>query len=160
MSRGESRITFERKILTSQVRLTAEESVTERLASIRAAIVGEVRDAEGVDAFRAALMWLFDSFTLLSTYTVADGSLDADGGWFLLPTVRPDALADATSDSFESPALLSSPGSRTFEPDVALRLAAIPVENYPNVNAYASVPGSSSSRRSCSPLSPGVSASV
>ncbi len=149
----------EREILTSHASLVAEESVTERLASIRAAIVGEIRDAEGVEAFRAAVMRLFDSFTLLSTYTIADGSLEADGGWFLLPTVRQDALADATTAS-ESPALLTAPGSRTFEPNVALRRVAIPVENYPNVNAYASVPGSSSSKRSCSPLSSGVWASV
>jgi hypothetical protein len=41
-----------------------EEETLQRLASIRAAIAGEIDDGSGIDAVRAALISLFESFTL------------------------------------------------------------------------------------------------
>ncbi|HEX3241132.1 MAG TPA: recombinase family protein [Solirubrobacterales bacterium] len=41
-----------------------EAEVVEKLAAIRAAVAGEVKDADGVDAARAALLRLFDGFIL------------------------------------------------------------------------------------------------
>lgn len=45
----------------------AEQAMLESLAAIRAAIVGDVRDAEDLDAVRAALTRLFHEFVLVST---------------------------------------------------------------------------------------------
>jgi hypothetical protein len=42
----------------------AEQKVLEHLSEIRRAVVGEIQDAEGVAAIRAALSRLFESFTL------------------------------------------------------------------------------------------------
>jgi hypothetical protein len=92
--RFSSRLTEERAAAEAEVeRLRAQEGDVEgwgelkdaeaetlrRLAAIRRAIAGEVKDAEGIEAVRAAIARLFEAFVV--------HKLDADGKLALGPTV-------------------------------------------------------------------------
>lgn len=78
----------------------AEAEMMRMLANLRAAIVGEVRDAAGIDAVRAALRRIFVGFTLRrlrESYDrdVFDVSLmGVGGGYELQPQLREDAISD------------------------------------------------------------------
>ena len=69
-----------------------EAEVLEKLAGIRAVLAGEVSDAGGVDAARAALSRLFEGFTLVKPHTgqTAPAELAWAGpeGYVLEPTLR------------------------------------------------------------------------
>ena len=84
--------------------LDAEAELLTRLAALRAAIAGEVNDAEGTDAVRAALGRLFERFVLQPAQGGQHHHDDQPGAPFapLLPAtdgylievhVRPEALA-------------------------------------------------------------------
>ena len=140
----------------------------ERLADMREAAVGAVRDAEGIEASGAALLRLFSPFTL--RHVGAEGEVvpadlvrvhrhgPARSGIYLIePTVRPEALLPEgeADEGGLFPAFLN--------PADFPRLRREPLEmaenNYPNVKAYASIPGAK--RSSSSPPSTlGYSASV
>jgi hypothetical protein len=47
----------------------AEEETVQRLADVRRAVAGEIESCEGVEAIRAALTTLFESFTLRRLWT-------------------------------------------------------------------------------------------
>jgi hypothetical protein len=64
-----------------------------RLAQVRAAIAGEVREAEGVEAVRAALMRLFDHFILHGGRPEGEAHLELIGdGYWIEPVVSDQAI--------------------------------------------------------------------
>ncbi|HEX6781566.1 MAG TPA: recombinase family protein [Solirubrobacterales bacterium] len=69
-----------------------EAEVVEKLTAIRAAVAGEVQDAEGVDAARAALQRLFEGFTLrhpaLGQRVPAELAWSGPDDFVLEPTLR------------------------------------------------------------------------
>ena len=76
----------------------AEREALRQLAAIRAAIVGEVREAEGVDAVRAALARMFERFVLhrkdspsAPTQLHAELAMGAPG-YLIEPVIRPEAI--------------------------------------------------------------------
>jgi DNA invertase Pin-like site-specific DNA recombinase len=80
----------------------AELAVLEYLTELRATIVGRVREGDNVEAVRAALLTLFDRFTLHrfdgeTGPPIANDRLlvgdPLDGGYFLEPSVRPEMVA-------------------------------------------------------------------
>lgn len=73
----------EREVTEARVR-DAEGEVLQRMAEIRAAVLGEIQQAGGVEAVRAALMRLFREFRLTH---------DPDGDYELQVAVRADALS-------------------------------------------------------------------
>lgn len=89
----------EREAANDGVLEDAEAEMLAYLTEIRAAIVGDVRAAEGIEAVRAALRSLFDSFTYTRTMLSADGRLCE--AYVLEAHVR----ADAVESSREIPAL-------------------------------------------------------
>ena len=69
--------------------------VWEYLSRVRAAISGQIADAEGVDAARAALTELFESFTLHTADADVVGPVWTDlkiGDLYLEPRLRPEAI--------------------------------------------------------------------
>jgi site-specific DNA recombinase len=83
----------------------AEEETLRQLAEIRAAVVGEVRSADGVEAVRAALHRLFDGFTLhrlTPDLDLANPGLYADlllpGGYVIEPHVKPTVIEGYAAD--------------------------------------------------------------
>lgn len=85
-----------------------EAVVVERIARIRAAVAGEVKDADGAAAVRATLMRLFDGFTLREG--IPDGSdpvnVELIGERWLEPHISAEAI-----EGFESelPVLAKQP---------------------------------------------------
>ncbi|MEA2256742.1 MAG: hypothetical protein QOG35_2787, partial [Solirubrobacteraceae bacterium] len=87
--------------VASEARVDADSEALRYLSEIRAAVIGSVRNAHGVEAVRAALLTLFDGFTLRR---IAD-SFDRDvfytslmcvgprGAYEMEPHVREDAIA-------------------------------------------------------------------
>ena len=71
----------------------AEEDMLRRLADVRAAVVSRVRDAEGVDALRAALTATFERIDL---HVI-------DGRTFLLPYLREDAIVSTDPHDLVEP---------------------------------------------------------
>jgi site-specific DNA recombinase len=71
-----------------------EAGLLERLAQIRAALAGQVTDAAGVDAVRAALMRVFDRFVLHKGRPVERANLDliAEGYW-IEPVTSEEVIA-------------------------------------------------------------------
>jgi site-specific DNA recombinase len=69
----------------------AEQETLERLTSIRRAIAGEVRDAEGTDAIRAALSRLFDGF-IVHRSTPDRVHVELAGQTWIEPIVREQAV--------------------------------------------------------------------
>ncbi len=74
----------------------AEGETLERLAAIRASIVGAVRDAHGVDAVRAAFDRLFERFVLHRASEAPTAILPAElaliPGYVIEPVIRPQAV--------------------------------------------------------------------
>ncbi|MFT3863980.1 MAG: recombinase family protein [Solirubrobacterales bacterium] len=65
-----------------------------RLAHIRAALAGQVTDAAGVDAVRAALMRVFDRFVLHNGPPEGRANLDLIGeGWWIEPVTSEEVIA-------------------------------------------------------------------
>lgn len=85
-----------------------EAAVVERIARIRAAVAGEVKDAEGAAAVRATLMRLFDGFTLRDGVPGGDGPVNVEliGERWLDPHISPEAIAGFEA---ELPVLLKQP---------------------------------------------------
>jgi hypothetical protein len=73
--------------------LDAEREALERLTEIRRAIAGEVKDAAGTEAVRAALSRLFDGFVLHRSKPQRVNVELADEGWWIEPLVKPRAVA-------------------------------------------------------------------
>jgi len=71
----------------------AESETLRRLSEIRAVIAGEVRDAEGLDAVRAALTRTFERFVLRDQAPRVHVELVADATLVIEPVVREQALA-------------------------------------------------------------------
>jgi hypothetical protein len=70
----------------------AEAETWRRLSEIRAVIAGEVRDAEGLDAVRAALSRTFERFVLRFAVRRVHVELIADAGLIIDPVVREQAI--------------------------------------------------------------------
>lgn len=76
----------------------AEQEVLDRLGSLRAAVVGEVRDDQGIAAVRATLIRFFDRFELMPCYFVrtlgeaASVDLAVGGDYYLEPYVKPHLI--------------------------------------------------------------------
>jgi hypothetical protein len=92
--------------------------VLRHLAEIRKAIVGEIQDAEGPDAIRAALDRLFASFTL---------KMDEDGEFTVIPKRRMPEGFDLPDDYHEEgasgelkPRRIALDLARKKEPDTDL----------------------------------------
>jgi DNA invertase Pin-like site-specific DNA recombinase len=71
----------------------AEAETWRRLSEIRAVIAGEVRDAEGLDAVRAALGRTFEHFVVRRSVPRVHVELIADAGLVIDPVVRGRAIA-------------------------------------------------------------------
>jgi site-specific DNA recombinase len=71
--------------------IDCDDVLLDHLTEIRAAIVGDVRNAQGLDAARMAILRIFDGFTLTTNTGGEKGSL-AVGGYLLRPHVREGAL--------------------------------------------------------------------
>jgi site-specific DNA recombinase len=83
----------EREVAADEIPADADEMFA-WLAELRAAIAGRIRDAEGLEAVRAALLSMFDGFTLHRADSEA-GPVWTDlevGEFFLEPHVRPDVV--------------------------------------------------------------------
>jgi DNA invertase Pin-like site-specific DNA recombinase len=93
------RLTEQEAAIIEDARFDVEAETLRYLAEIRAAVIGTVRDAQGVEAVRAALLRLFEGFTLQRhaepfDRDVFDTSLMGVGdGYELQPHVREDAIA-------------------------------------------------------------------
>jgi site-specific DNA recombinase len=76
-----------------------EQDVLEQLAGIRAAIASEVGSQESLQSLRAALLALFEGFTLHNVRLGSDGLPELihgelnPPGWVIEPHVRPEAIA-------------------------------------------------------------------
>ncbi|HEX9967923.1 MAG TPA: recombinase family protein [Solirubrobacterales bacterium] len=71
-----------------------EAGLLERLAGIRAALAGQVTDAAGVDAVRAALMRVFDRFVLHKGRAEGRANLDLIGdGYWIEPITSEEVIA-------------------------------------------------------------------
>jgi site-specific DNA recombinase len=71
----------------------AESETLHRVAEIRSAITGQVRDAQGLDAVRAALMRTFDHFVVRRRMPRVHVELIADVDLVIEPIVREHAIA-------------------------------------------------------------------
>jgi DNA invertase Pin-like site-specific DNA recombinase len=70
-----------------------ETDLIEKLAQIRAALAGRVKDAAGVDAVRAALMGIFDRFVLHQGVPAGRANLDLVGeGYWIEPVISDHAV--------------------------------------------------------------------
>ena len=92
-----------------------EAETLHRLAEVRATIAGTVRDAQTIEATRAALNRLFEGFTLHHLSEDADGrsvapeprwwapelTLPGYGGLYVEPHVRPQAIDSAAPEGYE-----------------------------------------------------------
>lgn len=90
----------EAEVLRDGAAHDAEQEVLEQLARIRQAVAGEVADAEGVNAVRAALTRLFESFTV---------SLPVDGKAQVRPKRRAATIAYDLTDMEAPKVQLTSP---------------------------------------------------
>lgn len=92
--------------------LDAEREALQKLSEIRAAIVGEVRAGEGVEAVRAALARLFSSFVLhrdtsSSAPTQVHAELLGAAGFVIEPVIRDEAIEHFSS--IDAPILRREP---------------------------------------------------
>jgi DNA invertase Pin-like site-specific DNA recombinase len=72
-----------------------EADLIEKLARVRAALAGRVKDASGVDAVRAALMEIFDRFILHQGVPAGPVNLDLVGeGYWIEPVISDHAVAN------------------------------------------------------------------
>jgi site-specific DNA recombinase len=72
-----------------------EEAMLRRLADLRAAVVGDLNEADTLDSLRAALTRLFERFTLREgpvQRQAGSYAIETDTGWWLDPVVRPSVL--------------------------------------------------------------------
>jgi len=76
----------------------AEAETWRRLSEIRAVIAGEVRDAQGLDAVRAALSRTFERFELRRAAARIHVELIADAGLIIHPVVREQAITGYTEN--------------------------------------------------------------
>jgi len=76
----------------------AEAETWRRLSRIRAVIAGEVRDAQGLDAVRAALNRTFERFVLRRATRRVHVELIADAGLLIDPVVREQAITGYTEN--------------------------------------------------------------
>jgi hypothetical protein len=72
-----------------------EADALQRLADLRAAVAGEVRDADGIAATRAVLMATFEYFRLHHGPTEDDPARE---GYLLIPKPRSSAIVDFDED--------------------------------------------------------------
>lgn len=82
----------ERDVTTRAATIDAEQDALQQLADIRKAIAGDIQDADGVEAVRAALTRLFDAF-ILHRATPDRVHVELIGEMWLEPVVRGDAIA-------------------------------------------------------------------
>ena len=88
----------ERTLLEGGALRDGEGEVLHLLTQLRAATIGEVRRAEGLDALRAALQRVFSAFTLHRIWPESTGyatevGMNLDDEWWLEPEVRPEMYA-------------------------------------------------------------------
>lgn len=78
-----------------------EAAVVERIARIRSAVAGEVKDADGAAAVRATLMRLFDGFTLREGIPAGTDPVNVEliGERWLEPHISPEAIAGMDGDT-------------------------------------------------------------
>jgi hypothetical protein len=91
--------------------MDAEDAVVDELSRLRSMIVGEVRDALGLDAFRTALRRVFAGFELTEPFAWGKGIEGSDpwqgespkvGSYMLIPHVAPGALDSGARSSRRS----------------------------------------------------------
>ncbi|HVS99842.1 MAG TPA: hypothetical protein VHE08_04935 [Solirubrobacterales bacterium] len=86
-----------------------ETGLLERLVHIRAALAGQVTDAAGVDAVRAALMRVFDRFVLHDGPPERRANLDLIGeGWWIEPVTSEEAIAKLAGNGSSKPKTIST----------------------------------------------------
>jgi site-specific DNA recombinase len=97
----------------------ADEAVLAHLARLRSAVVGRVVDAEGLEAVRAALVSMFESFTLhhRDSEAAATKLLDPDlyltwSPYYLEPKIRPEAVGGFYDSDYEDEGTISFPEPR------------------------------------------------
>lgn len=98
----------------SAAALDAETEVLRRLAEIRKSIAGDVQDADGAEAVRAALASLFDAFVLhRSPPARVQVELMRPGMW-IEPILRADAIERHTPSDWPLPRRRSIPMTQAF----------------------------------------------
>jgi DNA invertase Pin-like site-specific DNA recombinase len=85
-----------------------EADLVGKLAQVRAAIAGEVRDAEGVDSARAALMRLFDHFVLHRGRPEQEAHLELIGEGYWIEPVMSDRAVKGYDEKLR-PVLTAAP---------------------------------------------------
>lgn len=107
------RLTEQQARVMADARLDVEAETLRYLAEIRAAVIGTVRNADGVEAVRAALLALFEGFTLRTLTrceregvfgphvdgmgiadrdVIAEALIDFEAGYEIVPHVREEAI--------------------------------------------------------------------
>ena len=106
------RLDEQRAVIVAEIEeLDTENAVLEELTALRAMVVSQARDAEGLEAFRVALKRLFAGFELLMPFELGQQkSVPGTIGWphellsvegvVLYPQVREDAIESLIGDGF------------------------------------------------------------
>jgi hypothetical protein len=84
----------EKKTAAGGALIDVEAETLRRLAAIRSAIIGEIHDAAGIDAVRAALSRLFDGFIVHRGTPDRAAQVELIGKVWIEPLVREEAIEE------------------------------------------------------------------
>jgi site-specific DNA recombinase len=133
-SQAASLATSEADIARHAAAVDAEHEALRQLAAVRQAIAGDIREADGVDAVRAALTRLFDAFVIhRSIPELVHVELVGDSSYWIEPIVKADAIEG------------QSPSGRPVLHLERLDLAGRTIDT---TSGLASTPSASAARRS------------